>query len=658
MSLSLQRLASLNRTMAAPSWLARYTHTGSVAWSLVVGTVAVCAIGNIFWLTHHFLTIPPPWDQAFYLYMGLRYFHALADSGLRAMITEFVQLSPDVAPLYPLTAVPLYLLFGASRLVAHLTNLVYLFLLLGGVYLLGAHIYGRKAGMLAVFVMATFTAVVNYSRDYLLEFPATTFVTLAMYSFVRAAEFRHRPWGLAFGILAGFSLLTKTMSGVFFIGPALYALGRLLKQRQLSTGVLSNAVLSVGVGMAVASVWWGPNFRTAFGYLVFYGFQEGAVHYSGGGSAIFTAKNLSYYALALINHGTSFLYASLLAVLMLIHGIKRLCGVWHNPRAHHVSGQEEWYLWAWLLVGYAILTLVPNKGEERYAQPLLPPLALILAGSLQTIPRRWMRRLVVLMVVAIGGVNYLGLTYGLPLIPPRFYAGPFAIVSHEYPHYTWVRSKIHEPPEGGWKISAILFVLADLYSRQRASMEAELRAQLPDRATEAALGEQLRLMYGFLLLRAPNPREVQKYTQALRRGELTYDGMLENLRASREFKAQRANVLVVPDHPQFNASTLRYYAEVERLPLRFSHILDGPIATERLQMYEFILAKQGGFQGPEFSTRYTDEIQAMLGQPTSTFVALPESFVFPDESHIVTFVARSVLSSARPWRGMGVAPPQ
>ena len=189
-------------------------------------------------------------------------------------------------------------------------------------------------------------------------------------------------------------------------------------------------------------------------------------------------------------------------------------------------------------------------------------------------------------------------------------------------------------------------------------MEAELRAQLPDRATDATLGEHLRLMYGFLLLRAPNPREVHKYTQALHRGELTYDGMIENLRASGEFKRQRANVLVVPDHPQFNASTLRYYAEVERLPLRFSHILDGPITTERLHMYDFILAKKGGFQGPEFSTRYTDAIQAMLWQPASTFVALPESFVFPDESQIVIFVARSVLNSAPPWRGMGVAPPQ
>ena len=81
--------------------------------------------------------------------------------------------SVPMSPPSILTTVPLYLLFGPSRLVAYLTNIFYLGLLLGGIYLLGAHLYGRSAGLLAAFIAATFTATVNYSRDYLLEFPAT-----------------------------------------------------------------------------------------------------------------------------------------------------------------------------------------------------------------------------------------------------------------------------------------------------------------------------------------------------------------------------------------------------------------------------------------------------------------------------------------------------
>jgi hypothetical protein len=80
------------------------------------------------------------------------------------------------------------------------------------------------------------------------------------------------------------------------------------------------------------------------------------------------------------------------------------------------------------------------------------------------------------------------------------------------------------------------------------------------------------------------------------------------------------------------------------LPLRFTHIVDGPITPERLQRYEFILTKRNGYQGPEFSTRLTDEIHALLRQRDSGFVPLPESFEFPDTSQIVIYTAQVVLN--------------
>jgi hypothetical protein len=150
--------------MPARVWCGRSSQALSVFGVLAI-LVGLCVLGNLFWLRRHFLTIPPPWDQAFYLYMGIRYLWAFSDDGLGALISEFINLSPDVAPLFPLTTLPLYVLFGPSRLVAYMTNAVYLLGLLWGVYLLGAHIYTRRAGVLAAFIMATFTATVNYSRD-------------------------------------------------------------------------------------------------------------------------------------------------------------------------------------------------------------------------------------------------------------------------------------------------------------------------------------------------------------------------------------------------------------------------------------------------------------------------------------------------------------
>jgi 4-amino-4-deoxy-L-arabinose transferase-like glycosyltransferase len=629
--------------MVGRVWRGRSSRALGVFWILVI-LVGFCVLGNIFWLRRHSLTIPPPWDQAFYLYMGIRYLWALTDYGLGALISEFIKLSPDVAPLFPLTSLPLYVLFGPSRLVAYMTNAVYLLGLLWGVYLLGAHIYSRRAVILAAFTLATFTATVNYSRDYLLEFPATLFVTLAIYALVRSGEFQHRLWCLVFGTLAGFSVLTKTMTGIFFVGPVLHALGCLIKQRQLTPALLRNSLLVVAMAILVASIWWGPNFRTSFGYLIYYGFQAGSVPYSKDGVGILSLENLSYYALALMNHGTSFFYASLFGALRLVSGVQHVFGMQRSDAGRREGGGKEGILWAWLLVGYAVLTIVPNKGEERYAQPLLPPIALLLAGSVEAIGRRWMRRGVVVVIVAIGGFNYVGLTYGLPWLPQRLYLHSFAIISHEYPHFQWLRSKIPPTPDVEGRISAILSVLAALHDQHRGRVETELRTRLLDPMQVQAIGEDMRMTYRFLLAREPKPRELQKYIDPLRGRKLTLEELIEILKASKEFKAQRAWVLVVPDHPQFNASTLRYYGEVDRLPLRFTHIVDGPITPERLQRYEFILTKRNGYQGPEFSTRLTDEIHALLRQRDSGFVPLPESFEFPDTSQIVIYTAQVVLN--------------
>jgi hypothetical protein len=321
-----------------------------------------------------------------------------------------------------------------------------------------------------------------------------------------------------------------------------------------------------------------------------------------------------------------------------------------DPRASDHAAVERTgvrqasYLWVWLLSGYLILTFVPNKGEERYAQPLLPPMALLVSGAVMAIGQSWVRHAVVGLVVIIGGFNYLGLTYGLPSLPPRLSFNSVAVISHEYPHFSWVRSNVQPASSLQWPISDILTALAGLPDRRRAREIAELRRELADTAWERSSDEDVRLIYRVVLRREPDQRGLREYTKAVGAGTLSREALIDVMTNSAEFKAQRAKVLVAPDHPSFNASTLRYYAEVERLPLSFFHILDGPIDPARLQIYDFVLVKSGGYQGPEFSTRYTDQIHERLLQPGSGFVLLPERFPFADQSQIVVFVALSLLN--------------
>ena len=362
------------------------------AFWFLIALVIFCTIGNIVWLQRNLLTLPPPWDQAWYLRMSLRYYHSLWDGGPLLLFKEFVSLSPDTAPLFPLTTVPMYLLFGPTRLIAHLTNSCYLLLLLLAIYRLGEHIYGQRVGILAALFTATFTAVVNFSRDYMLEFPSAAFVTLGLCAMIRSDDFEQRSWALKFGVFAGLAVLTKTMAGVFFIGPMLYSLGRAIRQGRLNSALLFNVLLAVSGAVIVAGVWWGPNLHTALRYLIFFGFREGSVPYSEGGSGILTLKNLSHYFYSLVGYGTSFFYALLFALLILLRVVIRVFRWTRKTAGETHRDLKEGYLWIWLVIGYAILTVVPNKGGERYALALLPPIALLLAGSIEGLGHRWLRQ--------------------------------------------------------------------------------------------------------------------------------------------------------------------------------------------------------------------------------------------------------------------------
>ena len=154
-----------------------------------------------------------------------------------------------------------------------------------------------------------------------------------------------------------------------------------------------------------------------------------------------------------------------------------------------------------------------------------------------------------------------------------------------------------------------------------------------------------------LLQREPGKSALQKDLTALRAGSVTLNALIDILIVSHEFKNRRPKVLVVHDHPQCNASSLRYYAEVDRVPLSFSHILEGPITTQQLQEFACILVKDTGYQGPEFSTRYTAQIDQELLRPGSGFVPLPAHFPFPDHS-------RSTASTSVPLRGNATCSPK
>src|SRR5262245_10409375 len=92
---------------------------GRLAW-IVLPLATFLTASSAVWLQQNLLLFPPPWDQATYLTMSLRFWHGLQVGGLRGLWVALADGSAVWPPLFPLTTAPLYALLGESRLVAHL----------------------------------------------------------------------------------------------------------------------------------------------------------------------------------------------------------------------------------------------------------------------------------------------------------------------------------------------------------------------------------------------------------------------------------------------------------------------------------------------------------------------------------------------------------
>jgi 4-amino-4-deoxy-L-arabinose transferase-like glycosyltransferase len=600
----------------------------SSAWILGSWFVLLL-LENLAWLRRHVLPSPPPWDPALYLRMSLRYAHALAEGGRRALWTELQGFdpSPYVPPLFPLSAVPLYRLFGESRLVAYATSSVYLALLLLGTYHLARGERREGRGLLAVFLASTFSAAICLSRDYQTDLPAAALLTLGIACLARSDGFRSLGWSLAFGGLAGLALLTKTMSAPFGVAPALAALFVAGPWREARRARWRHLVAAVIVLVAVASVWWAAHLGSATWYLLYYGWGAGALPYDEAhAGSVLSLGSLSFYALALANRGASLGYAVLALVLLVHAGWQR----WRRGGSREPADATTQLLWTWLLSGYAILSVARNKTPDRYVILLLPPVAALLARGLTSLPRGRSRRVAFAAATAAGIVNYVSWTWPNAGVPQVEWRPPFSFVVYR-PEQAWLRVEI-PIPRGDWPLQPIVATLARLGPELKARLVPTLLVEAQDVAKDMSPEEFVRLAYRRTLRREPDPVGLQSYAAELRTGAQSHADLLRALSRSEEFAARALSVLVVPDHPFLNASTLSYYAEAERLPLRFTHVEPAAAAPWQLAHYDAVLVKQGGYQGSAFATTEVPRIEAQLREEPGGLGRSAASFACPDGS--------------------------
>jgi len=596
---------------------------------------------NLGWLESHALRSPPTWDTANYQRLSLLYLAAWRASGAAGLARAVMDGSPYLPPLLPLSSFPLYLLLGPTRLAAYLASALYLVPFLAAGFLLALRRAGPRAALLAAFLLGSFTATLNLSRDYQMDFPAAALVALALAVLDRSRGLARGVFMAAFGALAGAALVAKTVSGVFLAGPLLWAVRDARLRQRSWVDVLAGLAIAAATAAAVAGPWWIRHGPAVLLYVGQHGFGAGSAPYNPTGRQV----DFSYYALALFNDGVG---PPLTAVLLAVAAVR----LWARERES--EPRRDGLLWSWLATGYVALSLVPNKAGERYAAALLPPIAALAAAAIVRAPTARARRGLMAAALVLGSWNVASWTWSLPFRsqvavwpprPPIFYR----------PGPAWLRNPLPLPLVG-WPTREV----ADRLAGARATiLEAGAAGALTARAAPmaGAAEDQVRAAYRHILRRPAEPFQAAADADALAYGLLSPAELAERLLASDEWRLRNLQVLVLPDHPFVNAATLNYYAVLDGRPVLFVRDADRPVSREDLDAYDAVVAKAGGHQGLLRSTAGNDALLLWLRGPGSGFRRLEGTFRCPDDSVLELYVpAPPGASLGLPAERAGVGP--
>ncbi len=545
------------------------------AIALLIAWTALLTFSSSDWTRQQF-EVPPAWDHALYLSMSLRFHRSLEEGGAATLARQILHQPSPVAPLFPLTTVPLYRALGESREVAQLTLAPYLFLLLLGTALLSASSEASPSAIaLSVFCVSTFTGVVNFSREYMMDLPGAAMATLGLFLLSR------RGAALPAGFVAGVTLSTKVLAGIFFAGPLFYC---------ALTGERRKVLIFAAACLATAGLWYAPHFVDVLQYIRYYGFGEGSIPFR-------SSTNPGYYFRILVTQGMGWLPSAVLALSVVL--------AWRRAR-------PDWFLVVWIASGYALLAILPNKGGERYVLALLPPLAVLGTRAISRVERPSVRGVLTVLALAAGTLNYAGITWPSDLSPLTH--------NHLRPFPHAMPLEAHEIR--GWPTREVLQALSDLRESSVSPSELESFVEgargLDDEAfVDAAYREWLK--------RDPDPAGRKAYVESLPRRSRTE--VIESILKSDEFRLRPLLVLVVPDHRVFNAATLQYLAESERRPLSFRRAGEGDGVAEA----DAAILKEGGPQGPWPDDRVPPEVLEAIESRASDRTG----FRCPDGSRIL-----------------------
>jgi 4-amino-4-deoxy-L-arabinose transferase-like glycosyltransferase len=267
-------------------------------------------------------------------------------------------------PLYYAMGVTFYRVLGSRfQEAGRMVSLFFALATLAGVCLTARRINSSREAMLAPLLLSTFPLFFLASHKILVDMGLVFFITSAMCSFIVAHHEESKAWYVVFWVSLACAFLCKGFIGLAIPGMALLVF--LLWQRDMSSIRQAWVIPGIMLVTAVVAAWAGVLFlRGGSGYLHTFFIYNQIGRFIPAGS-IYTGGHVRpfYYYLVTVPALTAPFSLLLIPAAATARNLK----------------DTEKLLYSWLIGGLLILSISSTK-REIYYLPMLPALAMIIAG--------------------------------------------------------------------------------------------------------------------------------------------------------------------------------------------------------------------------------------------------------------------------------------
>lgn len=332
---------------------------------------------------------PAGFDEAWYLEISYRFWHALTNDGPLAFAQAWAAAFRFKAPLISALPIPFYAAFGPSYDSAVLANIPALALLGASLYGLGRRFFSPGGGALAAALGMAMPLTATLSRTFFVETWLTAFSAAFLWRLAESDQCRNNREAPLLGLLFGLGLLTKVLfPGVVAAPIALVLWQRARDPRGPSWPSLERWMkVFSAVALGTSLTWYGPNLVYVTGFAL--SAYRGGIGAHYGAPTAWGVPQVAGYLVGIANGVLSWYTVLLLLALLFI------------LRRRLLSSPGLVFAAAWV-IPYLALTTSGLCKDHRYLAPAVPGVALALAGLLDA---------------ATSGLRHRGIILGLALLP-------------------------------------------------------------------------------------------------------------------------------------------------------------------------------------------------------------------------------------------------